>query len=110
MRRARIKALATVPVRKKVIENTVPISVENIPDNIPDSEHIEQDTPNTNVPEQKNNIQGSGVSASESEDEHGKRVVSILPNRIQNDSVCSVQSNRENTISDVYVFVSFINI
>ncbi|XP_014469970.1 PREDICTED: transcription factor TFIIIB component B'' homolog [Dinoponera quadriceps] len=99
MRRARIKALATVPVRKKVIENTVP-SIENT-DNIPDNEHVEQDTSNIVVPEQKSSIQGSGVSASESEDEHGKRVASVVPSRIRNDSICSIQSNRESTINDI---------
>lgn len=107
MRRARIKALATVPVRKKVVENTTP-SVENT-DNTPDSEHIEQDTPNISIiSEQKNSVQGSGVSASESEDEHGKRATSVVPSRIRNDSICSVQSNKESTINDTYVFICFL--
>lgn len=48
----------------------------------------------------KNSVQGSGASASESEDEHGKRAASIVPNRIRNDSICSVQSNKESAISD----------
>ncbi|XP_070158261.1 transcription factor TFIIIB component B'' homolog [Polyergus mexicanus] len=43
----------------------------------------------------KNSIQGSGASASESEDEHGKRTASVVPSRIRNDSICSVQSNKE---------------
>lgn len=103
MRRARIKALATVPVRKKVVENIVP-SVENT-DNTPDSERIEQDTSNTTIPEPKSNIQGSGVSASESEDEHGKKAASVTPSRVRNDSICSVQSNRESTTNDMYVFI-----
>ncbi|XP_072767672.1 uncharacterized protein Bdp1 isoform X2 [Anoplolepis gracilipes] len=45
----------------------------------------------------KNSIQGSGASASESEDEHGKRTASAMPSRIRNDSICSVQSNKEST-------------
>ncbi|KYN05589.1 PREDICTED: transcription factor TFIIIB component B'' homolog [Cyphomyrmex costatus] len=48
----------------------------------------------------KNSIQGSGASASESEDEHSKRVASVIPNRVRNDSVCSVQSNKETNVSD----------
>lgn len=48
----------------------------------------------------KNSIQGSGASASESEDEHGKRAASVVSNRIRNDSICSVQSNKESTIND----------
>ncbi|EGI70227.1 PREDICTED: transcription factor TFIIIB component B'' homolog [Acromyrmex echinatior] len=48
----------------------------------------------------KNSIQGSGASASESEDEHSKRVASVVPNRVRNDSVCSVQSNKEININD----------
>ncbi|KYN14095.1 Transcription factor TFIIIB component B'' like protein [Trachymyrmex cornetzi] len=48
----------------------------------------------------KNSIQGSGASASESEDEHSKRVASVVPNRVRNDSVCSVQSNKETNIND----------
>ncbi|XP_028048703.1 transcription factor TFIIIB component B'' homolog isoform X2 [Monomorium pharaonis] len=48
----------------------------------------------------KNSIQGSGASASESEDEHSKRVASVVPSRVRNDSVCSVQSNKESTIND----------
>ncbi|EFN87601.1 hypothetical protein EAI_06429 [Harpegnathos saltator] len=76
MRRARIKALATVPIRKKVVENPVS-STENTTDNIPDNEHIEQDTSTSVIPEQKSSIQGSGMSASESEDEHAKRAASI---------------------------------
>ncbi|XP_050462873.1 transcription factor TFIIIB component B'' homolog isoform X2 [Cataglyphis hispanica] len=48
----------------------------------------------------KNSIQGSGASASESEDEHGKRTVSIVPSRIRNDSCCSVQSNKDSTTTD----------
>lgn len=47
----------------------------------------------------KNSIQGSGASASESEDEHSKRVQSV-PSRIRNDSICSVQSNKESTTND----------
>lgn len=43
----------------------------------------------------KNSIQGSGASASESEDEHGKRTAPIVSSRIRNDSICSVQSNKE---------------
>lgn len=43
----------------------------------------------------KNSVQGSGASASESEDEYGKRTVPPTPNRARNDSVCSVRSNRE---------------
>lgn len=42
----------------------------------------------------RNSIQGSGASASESEDD-GKRSSSAVPGRIRNDSVCSVQSNKE---------------
>lgn len=48
----------------------------------------------------KNSIQGSGASASESDDEHSKRVASIVPSRVRNDSICSVQSNKESTIND----------
>lgn len=48
----------------------------------------------------KNSIQGSGASASESEDEHGKRAASVVSNRVRNDSVCSVQSNKESAIND----------
>lgn len=48
----------------------------------------------------KNSIQGSGASASESEDEHSKRVQSVVPSRVRNDSICSVQSNKESTIND----------
>lgn len=48
----------------------------------------------------KNSIQGSGASASESEDEHGKRTTTLVPSRIRNDSVCSVQSNRESIVND----------
>ncbi|KAM0733048.1 Transcription factor TFIIIB component B''-like protein [Formica fusca] len=48
----------------------------------------------------KNSIQGSGASASESEDEHGKRTASVVPSRIRNDSICSVQSNKESTTAD----------
>ncbi|KAL6264938.1 hypothetical protein P5V15_005034 [Pogonomyrmex californicus] len=48
----------------------------------------------------KNSIQGSGASASESEDEHSKRVASVIPSRVRNDSVCSVQSNKESTVND----------
>ncbi|KAL6449266.1 hypothetical protein ACFW04_000717 [Cataglyphis niger] len=48
----------------------------------------------------KNSIQGSGASASESEEEHGKRTVSIVPSRIRNDSCCSVQSNKDSTTTD----------
>ncbi|XP_011877366.1 PREDICTED: transcription factor TFIIIB component B'' homolog [Vollenhovia emeryi] len=48
----------------------------------------------------KNSIQGSGASASESEDEHSKRVQSVVPSRVRNDSVCSVQSNKESTTND----------
>ncbi|XP_011339470.1 transcription factor TFIIIB component B'' homolog isoform X2 [Ooceraea biroi] len=43
----------------------------------------------------KNSIQGSGASASESEDEHGKKTMSLTPSRVRNDSVCSVQSNKD---------------
>ncbi|XP_024935921.1 transcription factor TFIIIB component B'' homolog isoform X2 [Cephus cinctus] len=42
----------------------------------------------------RNSIQGSGASASESEDD-SKRSTSVVPNRVRNDSVCSVQSNKE---------------
>ncbi|XP_046470547.1 transcription factor TFIIIB component B'' homolog isoform X1 [Neodiprion pinetum] len=42
----------------------------------------------------RNSIQGSGASASESEDD-GRRPISAVPNRIRNDSCCSVQSNRD---------------
>lgn len=48
----------------------------------------------------KNSIQGSGASASESEDEYSKRVASVVPNRVRNDSVCSVQSNKETNVND----------
>lgn len=49
----------------------------------------------------KNSIQESGASASESEDEHGRRMVSSLtPSRMRNDSICSVQSNRESVVND----------
>lgn len=48
----------------------------------------------------KNSIQGSGASASESEDEHGKRTVSVVPSRIRNDSICSIQSNKESSTAD----------
>ncbi|KAL0102591.1 hypothetical protein PUN28_018117 [Cardiocondyla obscurior] len=48
----------------------------------------------------KNSIQGSGASASESEDEHSKRVASVVPTRVRNDSICSVQSNKESNIND----------
>ncbi|XP_077267941.1 transcription factor TFIIIB component B'' homolog Bdp1 isoform X3 [Temnothorax americanus] len=48
----------------------------------------------------KNSIQGSGASASESEDEHSKRVQSVVPSRVRNDSICSVQSNKEGTTND----------
>jgi len=48
----------------------------------------------------KNSIQGSGASASESEDEHGKRSASFTPNRIRNDSVCSIHSNTERIVND----------
>lgn len=44
----------------------------------------------------RNSIQGSGASASESEDD-GRRSNSTVPNRIRNDSVCSIQSNKEPT-------------
>lgn len=47
----------------------------------------------------KNSIQGSGASASESEDEHGKRAA-VVPSRIRNDSICSVQSNKESITAD----------
>lgn len=39
----------------------------------------------------KNSVQGSGASASESEDDIKKSV----PARVRNDSICSVQSNKE---------------
>ncbi|XP_011708132.1 PREDICTED: transcription factor TFIIIB component B'' homolog [Wasmannia auropunctata] len=45
----------------------------------------------------KNSVQGS---ASESEDEHSKRVASVVPSRVRNDSVCSVQSNKESAVVD----------
>lgn len=48
----------------------------------------------------KNSIQGSGASASESEDEHSKRVASVVLSRVRNDSICSVQSNKESTTND----------
>ncbi|XP_029178209.1 transcription factor TFIIIB component B'' homolog isoform X2 [Nylanderia fulva] len=49
----------------------------------------------------KNSIQGSGASASESEDEHGKRATTVVvPSRIRNDSICSVQSNKESIAAD----------
>lgn len=41
----------------------------------------------------KNSIQGSGASASESEDDSRKS--SSTPMRVRNDSICSVQSNKE---------------
>lgn len=47
----------------------------------------------------KNSIQGN-ASASESEDEFSKRVQSVVPSRVRNDSICSVQSNKESTTND----------
>lgn len=47
----------------------------------------------------KNSIQGSGASASESEDDN-RRMTTITPSRVRNDSICSVQSNRESTTND----------
>ena len=41
----------------------------------------------------RNSIQGSGASASESEDD--SRRSSIAPSRVRNDSICSVQSLKE---------------
>lgn len=41
-----------------------------------------------------NSIQGSGASASESEDD-SKRITNNVTNRTRNDSVCSVQSSKE---------------
>ncbi|XP_035734598.1 transcription factor TFIIIB component B'' homolog [Vespa mandarinia] len=41
-----------------------------------------------------NSIQGSGASASESEDD-SKRITNNVTNRTRNDSMCSVQSNKE---------------
>lgn len=52
----------------------------------------------------KNSIQGSGASASESEDEHGKRTASVAPNRIRNDSICSIQSNKESSTDNQNIF------
>ena len=40
----------------------------------------------------KNSVQGSGASASESEDDSKK---SLAPTRVRNDSICSVQSNKD---------------
>ncbi|XP_051164138.1 transcription factor TFIIIB component B'' homolog isoform X2 [Leptopilina boulardi] len=40
----------------------------------------------------KNSVQGSGASASESEDDGRK---SSIPMRVRNDSICSVQSNKD---------------
>ncbi|XP_043666456.1 transcription factor TFIIIB component B'' homolog [Vespula pensylvanica] len=41
-----------------------------------------------------NSIQGSGASASESEDD-SKRIINNVTNRTRNDSVCSIQSSKE---------------
>lgn len=46
----------------------------------------------------RNSIQGSGASASESEDD-SRRSISTVPHRIRNDSCCSIQSNKEPTIN-----------
>ena len=40
----------------------------------------------------RNSVQGSGASASESEDDSRK---SSIPTRVRNDSVCSIQSNKD---------------
>lgn len=42
----------------------------------------------------RNSIQGSGASASESEDD-SKRVTNSVLSRTRNDSICSIQSNKE---------------
>ncbi|KAK2586275.1 hypothetical protein KPH14_001530 [Odynerus spinipes] len=191
MRRARIKALATVPVRRKLSQNVVTTEPDNSNNNNKDndekiksditneadipitvckedrtedesnsqekiivdethekkqdveekpniqSDFIEQKSPPvTHLPEvttttinalgspnkttqsrscfmrpvprlsnsgriRRNSIQGSGASASESEDD-GKRVINSITNRTRNDSICSIQSNKEantNTVS-----------
>lgn len=50
MRRARIKALAAVPVRKKTIQDTVILPDEN---NVPDKEQKKEDISNTDKQEQE---------------------------------------------------------
>lgn len=47
----------------------------------------------------RNSVQGSGASASESEDE-SRRITSVATNRIRNDSVCSVQSAKETPVNN----------
>lgn len=42
----------------------------------------------------KNSVQGSGASASESEDD-SRRSASVVPSRIRNDSICSIQSFKD---------------
>lgn len=46
----------------------------------------------------RNSIQGSGASASESEDDT-RRSSSVVTSRVRNDSVCSVQSSKETTVN-----------
>lgn len=48
----------------------------------------------------KNSIQGSGASASESEDEHSRKTAPVTLSRERNDSICSVQSNKEGSVND----------
>lgn len=47
----------------------------------------------------RNSVQGSGASASESEDDSTRRSVSIAPSRARNDSICSVQSLKDTSNS-----------
>lgn len=42
----------------------------------------------------RNSVQGSGASASESEDD-SRRSTSVAPSRIRNDSICSIQSLKD---------------
>lgn len=47
----------------------------------------------------RNSIQGSGASASESEDD-SKRSISVSQGRVRNDSICSVQSLKNSNASN----------
>ncbi|XP_043489590.1 general transcriptional corepressor trfA [Polistes fuscatus] len=101
MRRARIKAVATVPVRRKALQSAVKDETNNSNDN-KTNENKDNDNNMNTVPRLNNNgrirsnsIHGSGASASESEDDSKRVTNNATNNRTRNDSICSVQSNKE---------------